>query len=284
MRSPTARDTATAAQVSPAVPPRAAPTAPPLPPIVKPLSAETYKVQCTLTAEGHRRLRRAQDLLRHKIPSGDIAQVMEHALELLVESLERRKLAATDRPRKSRHSRPDTRHVPSEVRREVWQRDDGQCAFVGTTGRCTERGFLELHHVIPFAEGGQATVDNIQIRCRAHNQHEAELWFAVDVVRERPPVYGDSVRTELPLTDDQRRKGQLIDEQPPSPCAGTRGTGTRQPDPSHRATSRLRLRAPVIRRSARHGIQRCEHVSNERCLVPRLRISSSAQANDDEAA
>ena len=63
------------------------------------------------------------------------------------------------------------------VRREVWARDEGCCAFVGTNGRCAERGFLELHHVVPFADGGEATVENLQLRCRAHNQHEAELWF-----------------------------------------------------------------------------------------------------------
>jgi len=61
--------------------------------------------------------------------------------------------------------------------------------FTGTRGRCTERGFLEFHHVVPFADGGSATVENIQLRCRAHNQYESELWFGAGdptIVRERP--------------------------------------------------------------------------------------------------
>ena len=71
-----------------------------------------------------------------------------------------------------------SRHVPSEVKRVVWQRDGGQCAFVSSTGRrCTERTFLELHHVQPYAKQGPATVANIFLRCRRHNQYEAELIF-----------------------------------------------------------------------------------------------------------
>ena len=43
--------------------------------------------------------------------------------------------------------------------------------------RCTESGWLEFHHMHPHAEGGSASVENIQLRCRAHNQYEASLWF-----------------------------------------------------------------------------------------------------------
>ena len=63
------------------------------------------------------------------------------------------------------------------VRRQVWQRDGGRCAFVGTRGRCRETTFLEFHHVEPYSVGGDATADNIALRCRAHNTHEARLYF-----------------------------------------------------------------------------------------------------------
>ena len=59
----------------------------------------------------------------------------------------------------------------------MWRRDGGRCAFVGTQGRCTERGFLEFHHVEPYAVGGEAVVQNVELRCRAHNLHEAEQYF-----------------------------------------------------------------------------------------------------------
>ena len=57
-----------------------------------------------------------------------------------------------------------------------WQRDRGRCRFEGLRGRCAEAGFLEYHHVVPFAEGGETSANNLELRCRAHNQYEADLW------------------------------------------------------------------------------------------------------------
>jgi hypothetical protein len=48
-----------------------------------------------------------------------------------------------------------------------------------------------------YADAGAATVENLQLRCRAHNQYEAALQFGESGARERPVRY--SVRTELPL-------------------------------------------------------------------------------------
>jgi hypothetical protein len=55
--------------------------------------------------------------------------------------------------------------------------EDG-ARFVSRDGhRCGETRFLEFHHVVPAARGGRATVDNIQLRCRAHNGYEVDLFF-----------------------------------------------------------------------------------------------------------
>lgn len=139
-----------------------------------------YRLHVTISADTYETLQHAQALLRHAVPSGDLAVVIHRALCLLVAQLERGRSAATDRPRCStRHAsaEPTSRHLPAAVRRKVWQRDEGRCAFVGRQGRCRERAWLEFHHVTPFARGGRATVDNIELRCRAHNAHEAALVF-----------------------------------------------------------------------------------------------------------
>ena len=47
----------------------------------------------------------------------------------------------------------------------------------GEGGRCRERRYLEWHHRQPFGYQGPATVDNISLRCRAHNVYESELVF-----------------------------------------------------------------------------------------------------------
>jgi hypothetical protein len=141
-------------------------------------------VQFTISRATHDKLRCAQDLLRHSIPTGDPAAIFDRALTLLIEDLEKRKLAAAMRPRATQSSPGHSRRIPAVVRRQVWARDGGRCAFVGTNGRCDERGFLEFHHVVPFAAGGETTTENLQLRCRAHNAYEAELYFGPSMVRE----------------------------------------------------------------------------------------------------
>lgn len=67
-----------------------------------------------------------------------------------------------------------TRHVPLGVRREVFRRDGGQCSYVDENGtRCGARSLLELHHCDPWACGGDHSVQNITLRCRAHNAQAA---------------------------------------------------------------------------------------------------------------
>ena len=71
-----------------------------------------------------------------------------------------------------------SRHIPAAVKRSVWERDNGQCTFVGRNGkRCTSTGWLEYHHVHAYAMGGPATIDNIALRCRAHNAYESRQLF-----------------------------------------------------------------------------------------------------------
>ncbi|MGH7490468.1 MAG: HNH endonuclease, partial [bacterium] len=154
-------------------------------PAVAPLSPDRYLLKLTVSAETHSKLRRAQDLLRHTIPNGDPAAVLDRALTLLVEQLERTKIARTNRPRPASRTttssassrQTPSRHIPALMRRAVWSRDQGRCAFVGPNGRCVETGRLEFHHAIPFADGGPTTIENLGLRCRAHNGFESERWF-----------------------------------------------------------------------------------------------------------
>ena len=137
-------------------------------------------------------LRYAQELLGHQIPSGDVAQVLHRALKALIPQLEKRKFAATDKPR-STPPRPTAsrRHVPAHVRRVVWKRDEGQCTFVSESNhRCQERRALEFDHIDPVARGGQATVATIRLRCRAHNQYEAERAYGPEFMRQKRAAKG----------------------------------------------------------------------------------------------
>jgi len=164
-------------------------------------------VKFTIGEETHRRLRRVQTLLRREIPDGDPGAIFDRALAVLLEKVEKQKLGATSKPRVGRSIRPRTdkpaaqasRHIPNEVKRAVSRRDGDRCGFVAPTGRrCEQRSFLEFHHVQPFASQGPATVDNISLRCRRHNQYEAELIFGrfdPSLVRETPADYVASGNT-----------------------------------------------------------------------------------------
>jgi hypothetical protein len=182
---------------SPGVPPP--PSLPAARPVaeVSALSPDRYRVQVTIGGETLEKLRLAKDLLRHAVPSGDEAVILDRALNALLVDLAQRKFAATEKPRASTAPAPGSRYIPAEVKRTVWLRDLGRCAFVGTSGRrCGERGFLEFHHMHPYGLGGQATVANIQLRCRAHNDYEARVCFGrtsgqggAGVVREKAARY-----------------------------------------------------------------------------------------------
>ena len=167
------------------------------------LSPGRYKIQFTVDVRVRDKLKLAQDLLRHQVPGGDVALVVERALDLLIASRKKQLFAETDKPRRlprtsesSRAhddaqvvcSRSDparaSRHIPHAVRREVVARDGVQCCFVGPDGRrCPARGRLEFHHQVPYARGGPAASDNVQLLCRAHNALMAERDFGLGFMR-----------------------------------------------------------------------------------------------------
>jgi hypothetical protein len=157
---------------------------------VAPLSPDRYRLQLTINGETLERLRLAKDMLGHALPSGDDAAIIDRALRALIAELARKKFAQTRAPRRAAAStapaespsdgvrKQATRHVSAAVKRAVWIRDLGRCAFVGASGhRCNERRFVEFHHIDPYALGGEATVDGIQLRCRHHNDYEGRIYF-----------------------------------------------------------------------------------------------------------
>jgi hypothetical protein len=166
----------------------AAPSPPPpaRPPVVRPLAAERYEIRFTASAETLEKLRAAQDLLGHAVPSGDLAQVFDRALTLLVADLTRKKFATRSRPRMRAAVSTDNSHIPAAVKRGVAARDRARCAFVSKSGRrCEERRFLEFHHIVPLAAGGRATIENIELRCRAHNGYAVDQYFGPGKRRTR---------------------------------------------------------------------------------------------------
>jgi 5-methylcytosine-specific restriction endonuclease McrA len=179
-----------------------------------PLAAQTpsansgprYRIQFTADQAFVDLLEEARELLQHAVSDRNFVEVQRRALQALVRKLRAKRCAASDRARASEppspagppspaHTEqtltraaqqrapsectaPERRHIPAVVRRGVWQRDAARCSYTDARGqRCRERAGLELHHREPHARGGPASVDNLTLRCRAHNALAAEQDF-----------------------------------------------------------------------------------------------------------
>jgi hypothetical protein len=175
-----------------------------------------YRVQFTASQEFVDLLEEASDLIGHETQRATLPEIQTRALRALVQQLRARKRAATkvsptpsSSPVAERRSRialdaaparaasvpdaaparavsvPDAaparrgaRHIPASVRRAVFERDGGRCAYQDDRGeRCRETFGLEVHHRHAHALGGSATLDNLELRCRPHNALAAEEDF-----------------------------------------------------------------------------------------------------------
>lgn len=171
-----------------------------------PLAPERYALQLTVPQSTHDKLRYAQSLLGHAVPSGDLARVLDRALETLIAVLERRKFAPNARTRPS--AAPwKARTVPAATRREVWQRDGGRCTFANDHGeRCESATRLEFDHVTPVAQGGESTAANLRLRCRAHNQLAADRAFGAGFMQRKR----EGARRETPEDRDVSNALRLL--------------------------------------------------------------------------
>jgi hypothetical protein len=144
---------------------------------VAPLAKGKYLLQGTIPESLYEKLRYIQALDSHTARSEDLMAVLESCADARITELEKRRLGATSRPRPQAAS-SDPRYIPLAVRRAVWERDGGQCTFTSEDGHhCGSHKYLQFDHIIPRAHGGEATVENTRLRCRAQNQYEAERFF-----------------------------------------------------------------------------------------------------------
>ena len=185
----------------------------PKPRRLEPLSADRYGVHFTADGEFRELLERVRGLAGHRLPSGDLMTLLKRGLEAYERELTKERFALGNKPRRSRGVAPapsapsvppapseadlsatdrakpqlstrdssntnPKRHVPAAVARAVFVRDGQQCSYVAPSGRrCGARWCLELDHVDPRAVGGESTIENLRLRCRAHNQRYARQYY-----------------------------------------------------------------------------------------------------------
>ncbi len=119
---------------------------------------------------------------------GDLAAVLEQALDLLIDKVRKERFGVGRKPRPKapptqpgegqEGSPPVTRHIPDEIKRQVYERDAGQCAYVSADGRrCSQTRGLELDHLDGFAIKHEHSAARIRLACSAHNAQAAEKMY-----------------------------------------------------------------------------------------------------------
>jgi 5-methylcytosine-specific restriction endonuclease McrA len=210
-------------------------------------SEPRFHLHLRLDRQTHERFLYAQALLSHAIPSGHLELVLARALDALIPQLLRRKFGVTkkrsagrrdpDADRASSVSRPSKarglpnpgerraraasarRAIPARVRHAVWKRDQGRCTYVGVNGRrCRTRRLLEFDHARPVALGGGSTVDELRLRCRAHNQFEAERTFGRAFMRMKRALARGNASSGAVRPADRNPQGKTqVETRNPAP-------------------------------------------------------------------
>lgn len=165
---------------------------------VTPLREDAYKVQLMASKAIVDKITHAKEMMRHRNPKGDLATIVDAALDLLIAKLEKERFGKTERPRKTDGTKATTTpaqekkksckpgYVDIETRRQLFARDGYQCTYVDAHGhRCCERGWLEIDHIEPRARGGGEALANLRIRCRSHNMMYAKEVFGAEHVERK---------------------------------------------------------------------------------------------------
>ena len=143
---------------------------------LRPISEDKTLVQFVADSKLMGKLERLKALTAHKNYEG--------RLDVLIEILADQALAKYDAiPRFTSARTPaKTRHIPAALKRAVQKRDDGSCTyFHSESGKvCASKHAVEFEHLNPYSLGGEHSLENLTLRCRAHNQHSARklgiLW------------------------------------------------------------------------------------------------------------
>jgi hypothetical protein len=198
-----------------------------------PLAPERYAVQFTMPQSMHDKLQYARELLSHAMPGAEIPAVLERALDVLIDKLEKRRFAATEQPRKFAASQPrsNPQDIPAHVQRSVWKRDAGACTWIAGGRRCGSRIGVEFHHEDPVGKGGAPpTVETVRLLCRAHNRLQAERdygeGFMCGIIERNRRA------TETRPERWSKGEGCVVNMRPPDSAAGVSAVAAVAPPPA----------------------------------------------------
>ena len=183
--------------------------------VIEPTSEARYRIQLNAGASLRDKLELLRALTSHSNPSGDLAVVIERAVDLALEQVQRERFATTEKPRersktrlaKTARSKLRRGHIPHATQREIATRDELRCTYVGADGhRCTAKHFLQIHHEHAWARGGSDEGDNLRLLCGRHNRLLAEQDFGAAHIAAKTAARGNVAASAEPREPDVRRE------------------------------------------------------------------------------
>jgi hypothetical protein len=133
----------------------------------RPLDGDKTEVKVVVSQELLNKLDLLKNLWSHRNPTMTDLELLEMMAN---ECLKKADPAQKSTRKISLHtSEADARYISPAVKKAVWIRDKSKCTY----SECKSKHLIQCDHIIPVAMGGKSTVENLRLRCHAHNQRAA---------------------------------------------------------------------------------------------------------------
>jgi len=142
---------------------------------IQPIAPNLSKMTLCIGDGTEALIKRAQDLLStQKKQNLSFEETLMAMAQIVIQKLDKVEKAKRNGP-KLGSSKPTktTRVIPQNIQHQVMLRDQGQCQAKLPNGEtCRKTRFIELHHKIPYSQGGIHHVSNLQTLCLSHHRAE----------------------------------------------------------------------------------------------------------------
>jgi hypothetical protein len=168
---------------------------------VKPISANRVRITLTVSKSTLEDFKRSQSIEAQKTSaSPSLEATFERVLQFYLakndpvrkaQGSTKRHKKHSVRTKKPIHAKLNSRvSLRAEEKRQVFQRDEGQCTHVDRKGeRCTNDRWIHIHHLRPVSLGGSNEVDNLTLLCSFHHDlvHQLVLPLEEEITWLRSP-------------------------------------------------------------------------------------------------
>jgi 5-methylcytosine-specific restriction endonuclease McrA len=128
---------------------------------VRPVSETRHELRMSIPNNLLKKLDRARGLAK----KASLEAMLEELLDVYLERKDPVKKAERTYLRQVRTTTAK-KTMPAQVKHQVNLRDRGKCQAPG----CENERYVEIHHIVPRAQGGPHTLENLTTLCSAHHQ------------------------------------------------------------------------------------------------------------------